>query len=138
MTVWAAGSTCCCQSSFFNFCFTWACCPLPKATCCDDGAHCCPTELPVCNTEAGRCTKKDSWVSTSPPPHSLLIRWSMTHTAAHSLFREQDMTCTLLRRSLWVPNIEAGQTYKDSWCVHASFHSLSRLPFIRSEAGLVI
>jgi len=52
-----SGSTCCCMSSFFSFCFSWACCPLPKATCCEDGQHCCPSNLPTCDTTAGRCTK---------------------------------------------------------------------------------
>ena len=51
----AAGSTCCCMRDFFGFCFTWACCPLPEATCCDDHQHCCPSNLPVCDTTAGRC-----------------------------------------------------------------------------------
>ena len=38
-----------------GFCFTWACCPLPEATCCEDHEHCCPSNLPVCDTVAGRC-----------------------------------------------------------------------------------
>ena len=41
---------------FFGYCFTWACCPLPDATCCEDKAHCCPRDLPVCDVEAGRCS----------------------------------------------------------------------------------
>lgn len=28
---------------------------MPKATCCDDHEHCCPADLPVCDTDAGRC-----------------------------------------------------------------------------------
>lgn len=52
------GSTCCCLREFFGYCIgSWACCPLPKATCCADGAHCCPHELPVCDTTVGRCLK---------------------------------------------------------------------------------
>lgn len=43
---------------FFGFCFTWACCPLPDAICCDDHQHCCPSDLPVCDTVAGRCLAK--------------------------------------------------------------------------------
>ena len=50
------GSTCCCMRDFFGFCFTWACCPLPEATCCDDHEHCCPSDLPVCDTEEGTCS----------------------------------------------------------------------------------
>lgn len=53
-----ADNTCCCMREFFGFCFTWACCPLPKATCCDDQQHCCPQDLPVCDTVAGRCLAK--------------------------------------------------------------------------------
>ncbi len=48
-------NTCCCMREFFGFCFTWACCPLPRATCCEDQQHCCPEDLPVCDTVAGRC-----------------------------------------------------------------------------------
>jgi KDEL-tailed cysteine endopeptidase len=51
-----AGSTCCCMRDFFGFCFTWACCPLPEATCCDDHEHCCPKDLPVCDVEGGKCS----------------------------------------------------------------------------------
>lgn len=49
------GSTCCCEREFFGYCFTWACCPLDNAVCCDDQVHCCPHDLPVCDTAAGRC-----------------------------------------------------------------------------------
>jgi len=56
------GSTCCCQTEFFGYCFTWACCPLANAICCDDHEHCCPTDLPVCDTTAGRCLKKEGAV----------------------------------------------------------------------------
>ena len=48
-------TTCCCMREYFGFCFTWACCPLPRATCCDDQQHCCPQDLPICDTVAGRC-----------------------------------------------------------------------------------
>lgn len=54
-----AGSTCCCMRDYFGFCFTWACCPMPEATCCDDHEHCCPKDLPVCNVEAGTCSSGD-------------------------------------------------------------------------------
>ncbi len=70
----AAGSTCCCQREFFGYCFTWACCPLDNAVCCDDLVHCCPHDLPVCDTTIGRCLKKDGesilesteWYSKTP------------------------------------------------------------------------
>jgi KDEL-tailed cysteine endopeptidase len=50
-----SGSTCCCMRELLGYCFSWACCPLPEATCCDDHMHCCPNNLPVCDTTAGRC-----------------------------------------------------------------------------------
>lgn len=28
---------------------------MPKATCCKDKEHCCPSDLPVCDTDGGRC-----------------------------------------------------------------------------------
>lgn len=52
-------TTCCCMQEYFGYCFTWACCPLPEATCCEDKVHCCPHDLPVCNLEDGTCTKGD-------------------------------------------------------------------------------
>lgn len=53
-----AGSTCCCLREYFGYCFTFACCPLPEATCCEDHIHCCPNSLPVCDITAGRCLNK--------------------------------------------------------------------------------
>lgn len=50
-----------------RFCFTWACCPLPEATCCDDHQHCCPHSLPVCDTVAGRCLAKEGDLEGSVP-----------------------------------------------------------------------
>lgn len=62
------GSTCCCMREFFGYCFTWACCPLKEATCCDDHEHCCPSNLPVCDTVAGRCLSgnADDWANSVP------------------------------------------------------------------------
>jgi KDEL-tailed cysteine endopeptidase len=51
-------STCCCLASADDGateCGSWGCCPMPQATCCEDGEHCCPSDLPVCDTAAGRC-----------------------------------------------------------------------------------
>lgn len=28
---------------------------MPDATCCADKTHCCPSNLPVCDTDSGRC-----------------------------------------------------------------------------------
>lgn len=62
-----AGSTCCCMRDFFGFCFTWACCPLPSATCCEDHEHCCPSNLPICDTAAGRCLASKGTIEGSVP-----------------------------------------------------------------------
>lgn len=45
----ADGSTCC-KSAVGE----WACCPLPKAVCCDDHLHCCPHGT-ICNLAASTC-----------------------------------------------------------------------------------
>lgn len=45
----ADGSTCCKSSEG-----EWACCPLPKAVCCEDHLHCCPHGT-VCNLQASTC-----------------------------------------------------------------------------------
>jgi len=55
-------STCCCMRDFFGFCFTWACCPMPEATCCDDHEHCCPSDLPVCDVDQGTCSAGEGGV----------------------------------------------------------------------------
>ncbi|EFJ44502.1 hypothetical protein VOLCADRAFT_76255 [Volvox carteri f. nagariensis] len=62
-----AGSTCCCVMEFFNMCFQWGCCPMPKATCCSDNQHCCPADLPVCDTVGGRCLPKAGVMFGSQP-----------------------------------------------------------------------
>ena len=50
-------TTCCCLQDYFGFCFQWACCPMPAATCCVDKIHCCPSDMPVCNVASGTCSK---------------------------------------------------------------------------------
>ncbi|KAF8056757.1 RD21A [Scenedesmus sp. PABB004] len=53
-----AATTCCCLRDIAGFCFTWGCCPMEQATCCEDKEHCCPRDLPVCDTAEGRCLPK--------------------------------------------------------------------------------
>ena len=48
-------TTCCCLSTIFDICLQWGCCPMVKATCCDDHQHFCPQSAPVCDTAHGRC-----------------------------------------------------------------------------------
>ncbi len=60
-------STCCCLSDLFGMCYSWGCCPMPEATCCDDNEHCCPTDLPVCDTALGRCLPKQGVFEGSQP-----------------------------------------------------------------------
>ncbi|XP_058070087.1 cysteine proteinase mucunain-like [Magnolia sinica] len=48
-------NTCCCIFDLGRYCFTWGCCPLESATCCDDHYSCCPQEFPVCNVKEGIC-----------------------------------------------------------------------------------
>lgn len=73
------GSTCCCLREFFGFCFTWACCPLPKATCCADGSHCCPHDLPVCDTNVGRCMKNSTMAALQDS-----VPWVEKHAASRN------------------------------------------------------
>ncbi|KAK2916272.1 hypothetical protein Q8A67_000646 [Cirrhinus molitorella] len=42
--------TTCCESEDGQ----WACCPMPKAVCCDDKIHCCPEDS-VCDVKASKC-----------------------------------------------------------------------------------
>lgn len=61
----AEGSTCCKLSEG-----GWACCPLPKATCCEDHLHCCPHGT-VCNLAASTCDDPSGgtlmpWLSKLP------------------------------------------------------------------------
>eukprot|EP00195_Chlamydomonas_chlamydogama_P016889 CAMPEP_0202889940 /NCGR_PEP_ID=MMETSP1392-20130828/475_1 /ASSEMBLY_ACC=CAM_ASM_000868 /TAXON_ID=225041 /ORGANISM="Chlamydomonas chlamydogama, Strain SAG 11-48b" /LENGTH=479 /DNA_ID=CAMNT_0049573391 /DNA_START=8 /DNA_END=1447 /DNA_ORIENTATION=+ len=60
-------NTCCCLGSLFNICLQWGCCPIPRATCCEDYEHCCPSDLPVCDTAAGRCLPKKYSLEGSIP-----------------------------------------------------------------------
>ncbi|KAH9616545.1 hypothetical protein KSS87_004262 [Heliosperma pusillum] len=52
----AESTTCCCLFEYANYCYSWGCCPLEAATCCDDHYSCCPHDYPICNTYAGTCS----------------------------------------------------------------------------------
>ncbi|KAL2894710.1 Oryzain alpha chain, partial [Bienertia sinuspersici] len=49
-------TTCCCIYEYGNYCFSWGCCPLEAASCCEDHYSCCPHDYPVCNVDAGTCS----------------------------------------------------------------------------------
>ncbi|CAN4095357.1 unnamed protein product [Withania somnifera] len=49
-------TTCCCVFEFGHSCFSWGCCPLDGATCCEDHYSCCPHDYPVCHIRSGTCS----------------------------------------------------------------------------------
>lgn len=51
------GETCCCTSRFLGICFSWKCCELDSAVCCNDHRHCCPHDYPICDTKRKQCLK---------------------------------------------------------------------------------
>lgn len=66
----ADGNTCCKSSQG-----EWACCPLPKAVCCEDHLHCCPHGT-TCNLVASTCDDPSGgtvmpWLSKVPAFHLL-------------------------------------------------------------------
>lgn len=50
------GNTCCCIYEYANYCFSWGCCPLEAASCCEDHYSCCPHDYPICNVYQGTCS----------------------------------------------------------------------------------
>ncbi|CAN9508674.1 unnamed protein product [Ophioblennius macclurei] len=56
----ADGSTCC--KSLEG---EWACCPLPKAVCCEDHLHCCP-HATICNLAASTCDDPSGAAAATP------------------------------------------------------------------------
>ncbi|KAM3289601.1 low-temperature-induced cysteine proteinase [Capsicum chacoense] len=52
----AEGTTCCCIVESRRACFSWGCCPLEGAICCEDHYSCCPHDYPVCNVYEGTCS----------------------------------------------------------------------------------
>ncbi|KAG6515791.1 hypothetical protein ZIOFF_026221 [Zingiber officinale] len=51
----SGSTTCCCIYQQGNHCFTWGCCPLEGATCCNDHYSCCPRDYPICSVADGNC-----------------------------------------------------------------------------------
>ncbi|XVF36036.1 hypothetical protein REPUB_Repub19eG0023800 [Reevesia pubescens] len=54
----SAGETCCCAHRIFGICFSWKCCELDSAVCCNDKYHCCPHDYPVCDTKKSQCLRR--------------------------------------------------------------------------------
>ncbi|XP_048630729.1 probable cysteine protease RD21C [Brassica napus] len=71
-----AKSTCCCLYEYKGKCYSWGCCPLESATCCEDGSSCCPQAYPVCDLKAGTCRMK----ADSPLSVKALTRGPATAT----------------------------------------------------------
>ncbi|KAJ0264471.1 cysteine protease RD21C [Hirschfeldia incana] len=71
-----AKSTCCCLYEYKSKCYSWGCCPLESATCCEDGSSCCPQAYPVCDLKAGTCRMK----ANSPLSVKALTRGPATAT----------------------------------------------------------
>ncbi|KAH0926899.1 hypothetical protein HID58_019155, partial [Brassica napus] len=71
-----AKSTCCCLYEYKGKCYSWGCCPLESATCCEDGSSCCPQAYPVCDLKAGTCRMK----ANSPLSVKALTRGPATAT----------------------------------------------------------
>lgn len=69
-------TTCCCIHDLAGFCFTWGCCPMEGATCCEDKEHCCPSDLPVCDTDSGRCMPKPSAQRDGFAPEARWAPWA--------------------------------------------------------------
>ncbi|KAK9756437.1 hypothetical protein RND81_01G097300 [Saponaria officinalis] len=49
-------TTCCCLFEYGHYCYSWGCCPLEAASCCEDNYSCCPHDYPICNIYAGTCS----------------------------------------------------------------------------------
>ncbi|XP_074582651.1 oryzain alpha chain-like [Curcuma longa] len=56
----SGSTTCCCIYEQGNHCFSWGCCPLEGATCCNDHYSCCPRAYPVCSVADGNCLMSEN------------------------------------------------------------------------------
>jgi len=52
-----AGATCCCKWKFLGICFSWGCCDMDSAVCCEDHKYCCPQDYPICDMNTKQCSK---------------------------------------------------------------------------------
>lgn len=50
--------TCCLQPNN-----KYGCCPFATAVCCVDRQHCCPADLPICNSNTGKCSANNGFTS---------------------------------------------------------------------------
>ncbi|KAG2575237.1 hypothetical protein PVAP13_7KG422300 [Panicum virgatum] len=80
-------TTCCCIYEYGKYCFSWGCCPLEGATCCDDHYSCCPHDYPICNVKEGTCLMaKDSPLSVKALKRTLAKpHWAFSGNAADGM-----------------------------------------------------
>ncbi|RXN02594.1 granulins-like isoform X4 [Labeo rohita] len=81
------GSTCCKTQEG-----GWACCPLPKAVCCEDFIHCCPTGK-ICNVSAETCedpSGSEPWFKKLPV--KIIRRQNVTVKQVHLNVQCDDTT----------------------------------------------
>ncbi|XP_050962186.1 granulin a isoform X1 [Labeo rohita] len=81
------GSTCCKTKEG-----GWACCPLPKAVCCEDFIHCCPTGK-ICNVSAETCedpSGSEPWFKKLPV--KIIRRQNVTVKQVHLNVQCDDTT----------------------------------------------
>ncbi|CAD6259303.1 unnamed protein product [Miscanthus lutarioriparius] len=80
-------TTCCCIYEYGKYCFTWGCCPLEGATCCDDHYSCCPHDYPICNVQQGTCLMgKDSPLSVKATKRTLAKpHWAFSGNTADGM-----------------------------------------------------
>jgi cathepsin L len=77
-----ASATCSCSYSFFGFFCLWHdCCPLEGGvSTCGDMKHCCPSDLPVCDAEAGTCSAEDGSKSVPFTPKTDATSSLLSHS----------------------------------------------------------
>lgn len=80
------GNTCCCLFEYGNYCFSWGCCPLEAASCCEDHYSCCPHDFPICNIYQGTCSMSKNNPLGVPALKRTLAKphWAFSNTGRSS------------------------------------------------------
>ncbi|XP_034425893.1 granulin b isoform X2 [Hippoglossus hippoglossus] len=87
-SVACADENTCCQTPSGQ----WACCPLPKAVCCEDHMHCCPHGT-VCNLEASTCDDPTANTAVMPWLHHVPVFPIVTDKCDNSTSCPGESTC---------------------------------------------